>query len=104
MGANKALQPTRRSARLSWCVRRLGENRMKTNESPSGEQRNPKVFISYSWDSESHRAWVRALGARLRSDGVDVTLDQWHVGPGDQLPEFMERAIRENDFVLLSGH
>jgi hypothetical protein len=74
---------------------------MKTNESPSGEQRNPKVFISYSWDSESHRAWVRALGARLRSDGVDVTLDQWHVGPGDQLPEFMERAIRENDFVLI---
>jgi hypothetical protein len=32
---------------------------------------------------------------------VDVTLDQWHVGPGDQLPEFMERGIRESDFVII---
>jgi hypothetical protein len=32
---------------------------------------------------------------------VDVTLDQWHLQPGDQLPAFMERAIRENDYILL---
>lgn len=62
---------------------------------------HPTAFISYSWDSETHRAWVRALAARLRSDGVDVVLDQWHVVPGDQLPEFMERSIRENDFVII---
>jgi hypothetical protein len=28
-------------------------------------------------------------------------LDQWHLAPGDPLPEFMERAVRENDFVIL---
>lgn len=61
----------------------------------------PKVFISYSWDDDPHRAWVRELATRLRTNGVDVTLDQWHLAPGDQLPEFMEGAIRTNDFILI---
>jgi hypothetical protein len=61
----------------------------------------PATFISYSWDDDSHKAWVRDLASRLRSDGVDVVLDQWHTAPGDQLPAFMERAIRENQFVLV---
>jgi hypothetical protein len=42
---------------------------------------------------------VRDLASRLRSDGVDAGLDCWKLAPGDQLPEFMERAVRENDFV-----
>lgn len=60
-----------------------------------------KVFISYSWDNDDHKNWVRELATRLRSDGIDVTLDQWHLVPGDQLPEFMERSIRESDYVLI---
>jgi len=61
----------------------------------------PKVFISYSWDDEPHKDWVKAFATGLRSDGVDVTLDQWHLQPGDQLPAFMERAVRGNDYVLI---
>lgn len=61
----------------------------------------PRAFISYSWDSEEHKQWVRDLAAKLRQDGVDVMLDQWGVAPGDQLPEFMERSLRENDFILI---
>jgi hypothetical protein len=61
----------------------------------------PKAFISYSWDDEPHKEWVKALAARLRSEGIDVTLDRWAVAPGDQLPRFMETAVRENDFVLI---
>jgi tetratricopeptide (TPR) repeat protein len=61
----------------------------------------PKAFISYSWDDQAHKSWVHDLAVRLRSDGVDVTLDQWHAAPGDQLPAFMDKAIRENDFVLI---
>ena len=61
----------------------------------------PKVFISYSWDDASHKNWVREFAARLRGDGLDVTLDQWHVRPGDQLPAFMEQAVRNSDFVLI---
>jgi hypothetical protein len=60
----------------------------------------PNAFISYSWDTDEHKAWVRELATRLRSDGVDVTLDQWHAIPGDQLPHFMETAVRENEYVI----
>ena len=62
---------------------------------------NLSAFISYSWDDELHKEWVRSLAARLRADGVDITLDRWAAVPGDQLPEFMERAIRENEFVVI---
>ncbi len=61
----------------------------------------PKAFISYSWDDEAHKKWVKDLAVRLRGDGVDVTLDRWGVAPGGQLPEYMERSVRENDFVLI---
>jgi hypothetical protein len=61
----------------------------------------PKAFISYSWDDEDHKLWTKALAARLRSDGVDVTLDRWVAIPGDRLPHFMEKAIRENSYVLI---
>jgi hypothetical protein len=64
-------------------------------------QEAPKVFVSYSWDDDRHRDWVRDLASRLRSDGVDAGLDRWKLAPGDQQPEFMERAVRENDFVLI---
>jgi hypothetical protein len=62
---------------------------------------HPEAFMSYSWESDSHKRWVMEFATRLRGDGVDVTLDQWHVHPGDQLPAFMERAARENDYVLI---
>jgi hypothetical protein len=65
------------------------------------DKQPPKAFISYSWDDETHRKWVKALAARLRNDGVDATLDRWNVTPGGQLPEYMERSVRENNFVLI---
>lgn len=69
---------------------------MDTPEPPA-----PRAFISYSWDDDAHKEWVRKLAIRLREmDGVDVTLDRWHAEPGDQIPQFMERAVRENDFVI----
>ena len=61
----------------------------------------PKVFLSYSWDSEDHKHWVKEFATRLRADGIDVTLDQWETVHGDQLATFMESAIRESQFVLI---
>ncbi len=61
----------------------------------------PTAFISYSWESDEHRQWVKALATRLRLDGIDVRLDQWNVVPGDKLPDFMESSIRTCDFVLI---
>jgi len=59
------------------------------------------AFVSYSWDDDEHKAWARGLAERLRADGVTATLDQWATVPGDQLPEFMERAIADNKHVLI---
>ncbi len=59
------------------------------------------AFISYSWDDEDHKCWVRDLATRLRADGVDAILDRWEVVPGDQMPAFMENAITNNDFVIV---
>jgi len=67
---------------------------------PEPDPTAPKAFISYSWDDDAHKEWVKQLATRLRADGVDVTLDRWHAAPGDQIPAFMERAVRENDFVI----
>lgn len=61
----------------------------------------PKVFFSYSWDDDSHKKWVADLATILRNDGIETILDQWHAVPGDQLPAFMEKEIRENDYVLV---
>lgn len=66
----------------------------------SSEQKTPRAFISYSWEDDAHRQWVHDLATRLYQDGIDVTLDQWELVPGDQLPAFMEMAVRENHFVL----
>lgn len=57
-------------------------------------------FISYSWESEEHSLWVRALAESLTRDGVTVILDQWDVTPGDQLPAFMEK-LSYCDYVLI---
>jgi TIR domain len=59
------------------------------------------LFISYSWDDNEHKEWARRLAERLRGDGVSATLDQWAAVPGDQLPQFMERAIADNKYVLI---
>lgn len=63
------------------------------------ETKSPKVFISYAWENDL-KTWVLEFATRLRSDGVNAILDQWETVPGDQLPEFMEKSVRESDFVV----
>lgn len=63
--------------------------------------RHIKVFISYSWEDDTHKEWIRELADQLISDGIDVTLDQYDVSHGDRLPKFMEEAITHSDYVLI---
>jgi len=53
----------------------------------------PKLFVSYSQDSENHKDWVLTLAMRLVANGVDVILDQWDLGLGADLPRFMETGL-----------
>ena len=61
----------------------------------------PKVFASYSHDSDEHKEWVLKLCTKLRENGVDVILDQWDLGPGDDKISFMEKGVRDSDRVLV---
>ncbi len=61
----------------------------------------PKVFISYSHDSDEHKAWVLALATRLEENGIAVTLDQWDLSLGDDLPHFIESGLTDADRVIL---
>lgn len=61
----------------------------------------PKAFISYSHDSLEHKKWVLDLATRLRNNGVESIIDQWSLGPGDDLPHFMEQNMSAADRVLM---
>lgn len=61
----------------------------------------PSVFISYSWESDEHKQWVRSLAERLTQNGVNVRLDQWHIVPGQSLTQFMEAEVHACEFVLI---
>ncbi|MDR9861055.1 toll/interleukin-1 receptor domain-containing protein [Pseudomonas baetica] len=61
----------------------------------------PKVFISYSWESDIHKLWVRTLAERLTKNGVNTRLDQWHIAPGQSLTQFMEVEAQDCDFTLI---
>ncbi len=65
-------------------------------------QRGPKrVLISYSQESDDHRARVRRLADQLRTQGIDAVIDQYHPHPAEGWPMWMERQIKEADVVLL---
>jgi hypothetical protein len=65
------------------------------------EGKVPVVFVSYSWDSPEHEAWVVKLATKLRENGVDAILDKWDLGLlGKLLPHFMETAISRSDRVI----
>jgi hypothetical protein len=61
----------------------------------------PKVFISYAWESEDHRAWVKSLADGLLTDGIDAIIDQYDLNLGDRLPQFMEKSVTTADYVLI---
>lgn len=67
----------------------------------SDEGKIPKVFVSYSHDSPSHKKWVAEISSKLVKNGIDVILDQWDLGLGDDVPKFMENSVTQADRVLM---
>lgn len=55
----------------------------------------PKVFISYSWSSQTHQDIVREWAERLVADGVDVVLDLFDLKEGHDKYAFMERMVTD---------
>jgi hypothetical protein len=68
---------------------------------PTQNPSSPKVFISYSHDSPEHDARVLAFADALRGSGIDALIDQYVPVPPEGWPRWMERNLREADFVLM---
>src|SRR5262245_3156038 len=62
----------------------------------------PKVFISYSRESDAHDVRVLALSERLRKDGFETIIDRYVEGtPPQGWPRWMLNQIDWADFILL---
>lgn len=63
----------------------------------------PVVFISYSWDDEEHKKWVKKLSDDLRTKyDIYTLLDQYNFG-GQDIVEFINRGLAKADRVLMIG-
>jgi hypothetical protein len=84
-------------------TRAPGEANRGQTEPPEGSSGvdAPKVFVSYSHDSEDHREQVLALSDRLRDEGIACVVDQYIDSPPEGFPRWTEKQIREADFVLV---
>lgn len=58
------------------------------------------VFVSYSWDSDEHKARVQAFVEQLHRDGFEVYADQ-NMSLGEEITRFMEAGIVKCDRVLM---
>ncbi len=56
----------------------------------------PKLFISYSWTDPQHEQWVVDLAEKLVASGVDVKLDKWDLGVGQDAIVFMEQMVTDS--------
>lgn len=61
----------------------------------------PRVYVSYTHDSDDHKAWVRELVARLRTDGVDITFDYDFMRAGSDFWPLIEAELERAAVVLL---
>src|SRR5438046_544322 len=59
----------------------------------------PKVFISYSWSSPEHEAWVLEFASSLVESGVDVVLDKGDLKEGHDKFAFMERMVTDAEIT-----
>ncbi len=62
----------------------------------------PKIFISYSHDSDEHCQQVLALSDRLNKNSIDCDIDQYLNGsPSEGWPLWMERMLEKATHVLV---
>ena len=60
-----------------------------------------KVFISYAHETDFHNENVFELSERLRSEGIDCSIDQYEISPSEGWPRWSRNQIKQADFVLV---
>ena len=74
----------------------------KSSQEMNLDAASPKVFISYSHDSQEHKDQVLELADRLREDGIDCTIDQYEESPAEGWQRWMLNQVEEATFVLVA--
>ena len=72
------------------------EHKMDKAENLLSNEKERKVFVSYSWTPESNKKWVEQLVHRLESDGVKVVVDFNDLRLGHDKYAFMERIVNDD--------
>jgi len=62
---------------------------------------NPRIFISYSHQDAEYEDKVLTFANKLRSEGIDASIDLYEEAPSEGWPRWMENQIRIADFVLV---
>lgn len=60
-----------------------------------------EIFISYSWDNEDNKNWVRLLADKLIRSGIQVILDQYDLHGGEDMHHFMESAVNRASYIIV---
>lgn len=73
---------------------------IRSKEDVTMDVMTKRVFISYSWAKQEY---VTDIVERLRHDGIDTVFDQYDLIVGDDVYQFMERAVNDKsiDYVLM---
>lgn len=61
----------------------------------------PRVFISYSHETDEQMDRVLQLSEQLRRDGIDSRIDLYEQAPAKGWPQWVLQQVRESDFVLV---
>ncbi|ELV8653059.1 toll/interleukin-1 receptor domain-containing protein, partial [Vibrio vulnificus] len=60
------------------------------------------IFISYSWDSESHKGWALNLANQLEEYfELHITFDQYDLDSFEDKNHFMEKGVFGNDIIIM---
>ncbi|MEG4272646.1 MULTISPECIES: phosphorylase family protein [unclassified Microcoleus] len=73
----------------------------KSAQIMSSDSTPPKVFISYSHDSQEHKERILELADRFREDGIDCNIDQYEDSPAEGWQRWMLNQVEAADFVLV---
>ncbi len=76
-------------------------NPPKSTQAMNQESATPKVFISYSHDSDEHKEQVLELSNKLRGRGIDCKIDAYEPPPPEGWPRWMLNQFDWADFVLV---
>lgn len=73
-----------------------------SEQESSAHSKHPRVFISYSHDSLQHSRRVLTFAQALRSNGIDVELDQFHQDEILDWPRWCSKQCsrEQSDFIL----